>query len=98
MEKHHPGPGRSMDTTTAARPCALLIRPDPTPKFYGFTVLIYFGPPPSYPLGAMILRISSAAELSSALAKAFSAGSPVQAVDMRALNKVLEYRPEDMTV
>ncbi len=46
----------------------------------------------------MILRISSIPELSSALAKASSTGSRVKAVDMRALNKVLEYHPEDMTV
>src|SRR5882762_675954 len=98
MEKHHLGLDVRWTLRPGAHPCALLIRPDPTPKFYGFTVLIYFGLPPSYPLGAMILRISSVAELSSALAKAFSAGSPVQAVDMRALNKVVEYRPEDMTV
>ena len=46
----------------------------------------------------MTLRVSSIADLSAALAKACSTGSRIEAVDTRALNKVLEYHPEDMTV
>src|ERR1041385_4827292 len=46
----------------------------------------------------MILRVNSLAELSSFLAKASSVASRVEAVDMRRLNNLLEYRPEDMTV
>ncbi|HMC29000.1 MAG TPA: FAD-binding oxidoreductase [Verrucomicrobiae bacterium] len=46
----------------------------------------------------MTLRASSVAELSSALAKACSASTRIEGADLRALNKLLEYRPEDMTV
>ena len=46
----------------------------------------------------MTLRVSSLDELSNALARAASAGNRIRTVDIRSLNKLLEYRPEDMTV
>ena len=46
----------------------------------------------------MTLRPSSIDELSKALCKANAAGTRIAAFDLTALNRVLEYHPEDLTV
>ena len=46
----------------------------------------------------MILKPANAKELSRGLAHAFALGEKLEAADLRALNRVVEYTPEDMTV
>jgi FAD/FMN-containing dehydrogenase len=47
---------------------------------------------------AVILKPTNAKELSRGLAHAFALGEKVEGADLRALNRVVEYTPEDMTV
>ena len=53
---------------------------------------------PLYPCAGMILRPSNKAELTEAIRRAHEQRQPIAAVDLGALQRVVQHTPEDMTV
>ena len=71
---------------TLSRPCASLLFNLDAPLF------------PAALFHPMLLRPASARDLAIAVKQAHDQGQPLASPDMSALNRVLEYTPEDMTV